>query len=57
VAPRDGWWPLDDESEWEALLFSRWPVLGEDLVRGPPGIWAQDRGGRDCLIGARRMAI
>jgi len=43
VAPRDGWWPLDDESEWEALLFSRWPVLGEDLVRGPPGIWAQDR--------------
>jgi hypothetical protein len=43
VAPRDGWWPLDDEGEWEALLFSRWPVLGEDLVRGPPGIWAQDR--------------
>jgi hypothetical protein len=37
VAPRDGWWPLDDEGEWEALLFSRWPVLGEDLVRGPPG--------------------
>ena len=36
IAPRDGWWPLDDESEWEALLFSRWPVLGEDFVRGPP---------------------
>jgi len=36
VTPRDGWWPLDDEGEWEALLFSRWPVLGEDLVRGPP---------------------
>jgi DNA-binding transcriptional ArsR family regulator len=36
VTPRDGWWPMDDESEWEALLFSRWPVLGEDLVRGPP---------------------
>ena len=36
VSPRDGWWPLDDEGEWEALLFSRWPVLGEDLVRGPP---------------------
>jgi hypothetical protein len=36
VAPRDGWWPLDDEGEWEALLFSRWPVLGEDFVRGPP---------------------
>src|SRR5205823_10881938 len=29
VAPRDGWWPLDDEGEWEALLFSRWPVLSE----------------------------
>ena len=36
VSPRDGWWPLDDEGEWEALLFSRWPVLGEDLVPGPP---------------------
>jgi hypothetical protein len=37
VTPDDGWWPLDDEGEWEALLFSRWPVLGEDFVRGPPG--------------------
>ena len=36
VAPRDGWWPLDDESEWEALLSSRWPVLGDDCVRAPP---------------------
>jgi hypothetical protein len=36
VTPRDGWWPLDDEGEWDALLFSRWPVRGEDLVRGPP---------------------
>ena len=27
---------MDDESEWEALLFSRWPVLGDDFVRGPP---------------------
>jgi hypothetical protein len=35
VTPRDGWWPLDDEGEWDALLFSRWPVLGE-VVRGPP---------------------
>ena len=25
---------MDDESEWEALLFSRWPVLAGD-VRGP----------------------
>ena len=36
VAPRDGWWPLDDQEEYEALLFSRWPTLGEDFVRGPP---------------------
>ena len=36
VTPRDGWWPLDDEGEWEALLFSRWPVLSDDLKRGPP---------------------
>ncbi len=35
VTPGDGWWPLDDEGEWEALLFSRWPVPG-DVVRGPP---------------------
>jgi uncharacterized protein YqjF (DUF2071 family) len=27
---------MDDESEWEALLFSRWPVLADDVVRGPP---------------------
>jgi hypothetical protein len=37
VAPRDGWWPLDDQEEYEALLFSRWPVLAEGFVRGPPG--------------------
>ena len=43
VAPRDGWWPLDDEGEWEALLFSRWPVLSEDLVRGPPSARALRR--------------
>jgi hypothetical protein len=37
VTPRDGWWPIDDESEWQALLFSRWPVLADDSVRAPPG--------------------
>lgn len=42
VTPRDGWWPLDDEGEWEALLFSRWPVLGEDFVRGPPSAGARE---------------
>ena len=33
----DGFWSVDDDDEWEALLFSRWPVLGDDFVRGPPG--------------------
>ena len=36
VVPGDGWLSLDDDQEWEALLFGRWPVLGDDLVRGPP---------------------
>ena len=36
VAPRDGWLGLDDEDEWAAMLVSRWPVLGDDFVRGPP---------------------
>ena len=36
VTPGDGFWSMDDDDEWEVLLFSRWPVLGEDLVRGPP---------------------
>lgn len=42
VAPSDGFWPMDDESEWEALLFSRWPVLAGDVVRGPPAIGSRD---------------
>ena len=38
VSPGDGWLSLEDESEaeWEAMLFGRWPVLGDDFVRGPP---------------------
>jgi DNA-binding transcriptional ArsR family regulator len=36
VAPDDGWLGLDDEDEWAAMLFSRWPVLSDDFVRGPP---------------------
>jgi hypothetical protein len=35
VAPGDGWLSLDDDQEWDALLFGRWPVL-DDVVRGPP---------------------
>jgi hypothetical protein len=37
VASGDGWLELSDEDEWDALLFSRWPVLSNDFVRGPPG--------------------
>ena len=36
AAPRDGWWPLDDEDEWTMMLAGRWPLLSEDFVRGPP---------------------
>jgi hypothetical protein len=42
VAPRDGWLSLDDEDDWAAMLFSRWPVLGHDFVRGPPSAAAQE---------------
>jgi hypothetical protein len=34
---------MDDDAEWEALLFSRWPVLGDDFVRGPPKVPAGRR--------------
>jgi hypothetical protein len=34
VTSRDGWWPLDDEDEYDEMC--RWPVLSDDIVRGPP---------------------
>ncbi len=34
VTARDGWWPLDDEDEYDEMC--RWPVLPGDFVRGPP---------------------
>ena len=37
VTSSDGWLGLDDEDEWAAMLVSRWPVLSDDFVRGPPG--------------------
>ena len=42
VAPRDGWLGLDDEDEWAAVLLSRWPVLSDDFVRGPPSAEARE---------------
>ncbi len=36
VTSRDGWWPLGDDDEYDKL--SRWPVLSDDFVRGPPAL-------------------
>jgi hypothetical protein len=35
VTSRDGWWPLDDEDEYDEMC--RWPVILDDAVRAPPG--------------------
>jgi len=36
ASPGDGWWSADDEDEWASMLFGRWPVHRDDIVRGPP---------------------
>jgi hypothetical protein len=36
VSERDGWWSLDDPDEYD-FMACRWPVLTDDLERGPPG--------------------
>ncbi len=41
VTSRDGWWPLDDEDEYDEMC--RWPVLSDDFVRGPPSAEARKR--------------
>ena len=40
VTSRDGWWPLDDEDEYDEMC--RWPVLSDDFVRGPPPAGARE---------------
>ena len=35
VNERDGWWSLDDPDEYD-FMACRWPVLSDDVVRGPP---------------------
>jgi hypothetical protein len=35
VNERDGWYSLDDPDEYD-FMACRWPVLSEDLERGPP---------------------
>jgi hypothetical protein len=36
VTSRDGWWPLDDEDEYDEIC--RWPVILDDAVRAPPSL-------------------
>ena len=36
VNERDGWWSLDDPDEYD-FMSCRWPMLADDVVRGPPG--------------------
>jgi hypothetical protein len=43
VGSSDGFWSLDDDEEWDAVLFGRWPVHSDDFVRGPPDITGQAR--------------
>jgi hypothetical protein len=35
VNERDGWLSLDDPDEYD-FMACRWPVLTDDVVRGPP---------------------
>ncbi|MGH3238424.1 MAG: hypothetical protein ACRDOH_35245 [Streptosporangiaceae bacterium] len=41
VNERDGWLSLDDPGEYD-FMACRWPVLGDDLVRGPPPAKARE---------------
>jgi hypothetical protein len=36
----DGWLSLEDEEDWAVMLNSRWPVLSDYFVRGPPSAHA-----------------
>ena len=42
VVRSDGWLSLEDEDDWAAMLLSRWPVLSNDFVRGPPSAEARE---------------
>ena len=37
VNERDGWLSLDDPDEYD-FMAGRWPVIGDDVVRGPPPV-------------------
>jgi hypothetical protein len=40
ASARDGWLSLDDGDEYDEL--SRWPVMSDDFVRGPPSAGARE---------------
>jgi hypothetical protein len=42
VNERDGWWSLEDPDEYD-FMACRWPVLSDDLERGPPSCGAAAR--------------
>ena len=42
VLEHDGWLSMDDEDDWDAMLFSRWPVLSNNFVRGPPATGSRE---------------
>jgi hypothetical protein len=41
ASERDGWLSLDDPDEYD-FMSCRWPVLTDDLVRGPPAIGSRE---------------
>jgi len=41
VNERDGWWSLDDPEEYD-FMACRWPVLSDDVLRGPPSAMARE---------------
>jgi hypothetical protein len=41
VNERDGWWSLEDPYEYD-FMSCRWPVLSEDVERGPPSAAARE---------------
>jgi hypothetical protein len=41
VNERDGWWSLEDPDEYD-FMSCRWPVISDDLVRGPPSAEARE---------------
>ena len=41
VNERDGWWSLDDPDEYD-FTACRWPVIADDVVRGPPSAEARE---------------